>query len=307
MNVLLAQLGIVCPRCDAYNAPKSVSCQACRAELGFFESPSAKPATAGRIAAAPSTKPATAEAQQAAPPAAKIPSVASMPAAPPAPKPGSMGGVASSGPRFRLVAVRGTVGPGSAFKLAGQSVSAGRSKGILLFPNDAFVAPLHCTFFYKEARLFVRDESSPSGTFVTVAREAIAPNTFFAVGDTLLRYLGPLPAPAPAAVLHYGAPLPAQPLYLLEEILEGLRPGRCLARVGPVVTVGSAGCEFLIAGDPTVAPRHCEVAFSPQGATLKDLGTPAGTFLRLPPGGERELKPGEQVRIGNEILRVEAA
>jgi pSer/pThr/pTyr-binding forkhead associated (FHA) protein len=294
MNALLAQLGIVCPRCDVYNLPKSATCAACNADLGFGDfADSAKPATVGRMAAAP--KAVT---------SASVPAASAAPT-PVATKPASAG--TASAARFRLVAVKGTVGPGSAFKLAGQSVSAGRSKGILLFPNDPFVAPLHCTFFYKESRLFVRDESSPSGTFVTVAKEAIAPNTFFAVGDTLLRYLGPLPAPAPAAVLHYGAPLPSQPLYLLEEILDGLRPGRCLARPGPVVTVGATGCEFLIAADAGVAPRHCEVAFSPQGATLKDLGTPAGTFLRLAPGAERELKVGEQVRIGNEILRVEAA
>ena len=44
---------------------------------------------------------------------------------------------------------------GSAFKLSGQSIPAGRSKGLLLFPNDPFVAPLHCTFFYRGDDLFL--------------------------------------------------------------------------------------------------------------------------------------------------------
>jgi predicted component of type VI protein secretion system len=167
------------------------------------------------------------------------------------------------------------------------------------------VAPLHATFFYRDGKLFIKDESSPSGTFVSVAKELIQPGTFFAVGDTLLRYQGPLPAPAPAAVLHYGAPLPPSAVYLVEEVLEGLRPGRCMARPGPTMAVGQAGCEFLVA-DPLVAPRHAELTFNPQGATLRDLNSPTGTFLRIPPGSERQLNAGDQVRLGNEVLRVEA-
>jgi len=284
MNPLLAELGIVCPRCDAYNAANSAKCVQCSAPLGV-----ATPAEA-----APAARPAST-------PGSSRPTPLGMPAL----KPGT--GPAPATARFKLTVVRGTAGAGSQFRLAGNQVGAGRSKGLLLFPDDAFVAPLHCTFLVKGEKLFVRDESSASGTFATVVKELLGSNTFFAVGDTLLRYLGPLPAPAPVPVLHYGAPLPPTPLYLIEEILEGLRPGRTLARSGPTVAVGQAGCEFLVTTDPNVAPRHCELTFNPQGATLRDLGSPGGTFVRLAPGTERELKLGDQVRLGNEILKVEAA
>jgi pSer/pThr/pTyr-binding forkhead associated (FHA) protein len=73
------------------------------------------------------------------------------------------------------------------------------------------------------------------------------------------------------------------------------------------MAVGQAGCEFLVTNDPNVAPRHCELTFNPQGATLRDLSSSSGTFVRIPPGSERELKAGDQVRVGNEILKVEAA
>lgn len=282
MNPLLATLGVVCPRCDVYNPPKTAACTACGAALGFADS----------------------SGQQTLPPSTPDPRPRATPApmvkSPTAPN-------AAATPRFKLVAVRGSIGAGSQFKLSGQSIPAGRSKGLLLFPNDTFVAPLHCTFFNRDGKLFVRDEGSPSGTFVSVGKELLPPNTFFAVGDTLMRYLGPLPSPVPANVLHYGAPLPPTPLYLVEEILEGLRPGRCLARTGPTMAVGQAGCEFLVTNDPAVAPRHCELTFNPQGATLRDLGSPGGTFVRLAPGGDRELKVGDQVRLGNELLKVEAA
>ncbi len=209
-------------------------------------------------------------------------------------------------PKLKLVVVRGQVGAGNSFKLTGASCPAGRSKGLLLFPNDSYVAPLHATFFYKDGKLFIKDENSPSGTFVSVQKELIQSGTFFCVGDTLLRYMGQLANAAASAVLHYGAPLPPNPMYLVEEVLEGLRPGRCLCRQGPTMAVGQAGCEFLVS-DPLVAPRHAELTFNPQGATLRDLSSPTGTFVRIPPGGERQLNTGDQVRLGNEVLRVEAA
>ena len=276
MNPLLAELGIVCPRCDAYNAPQNVTCTACNTALGFNDTPGA------------ATRPGPAQPM-------------------PAPKPTTNPSMQAATAKFKLTVVKGTVNAGSTFKLAGQSVQAGRTKGLLLFPNDTYVAPLHCTFFYKGEKLFVRDESGPSGTFVTISKEAIPPNTFFLVGDSLMRYLGPLPAPVPAQVLHYGAPLPPGPLYLVEEILEGLRPGRCVARVGPTINVGQTGAELVVAGDASVAAKHCEISVSPQGAQLRDLSSPTGTFMRIAPGSERELRAGDQVRLGNEILKVEAA
>jgi pSer/pThr/pTyr-binding forkhead associated (FHA) protein len=229
--------------------------------------------------------------------------VAVLPGTPPAMSAAAPAGAATM--KLKLVVVRGQVGPGSSFKLTGNACPAGRTKGLLLFPNDAFVAPLHATFFYRDSRLFIKDENAPSGTFVSVTKELIQPGTFFAVGDTLLRYQGPLPTPAPTPVLHYGAPLPPNPMYMVEEVLEGLRPGRCLARSGPTLAVGQSGCELLVV-DALVAPRHCELTFNPQGATLRDLNSPTGTFVRIPPGSERALEAGDQVRLGNEVLRVEA-
>lgn len=273
MNLRLAQLGVVCPRCDLFNAPRSVGCAGCATPLPVFDF--------GDAAEAPA-------------PVAEQRPVS------------STGMSAAGGAKLKLVVVRGLIGAGTTFKLAGSSCPAGRSKGLLLFPNDPFVAPLHCTFFSRDGKLVVRDENSPSGTFVSIAREAVAPGTFFSVGDSLLRYLGPLPPSASSPVLHYGAPLPPNPLYLVEEMLEGLRPGRALCRAGPTMTVGQAGCEFTLL-DALVAPKHCELTFTPQGATLRDLNSGTGTFIRIPPGGERQLNLGDQVRLGTEVLRVEAA
>jgi pSer/pThr/pTyr-binding forkhead associated (FHA) protein len=176
----------------------------------------------------------------------------------------------------------------------------------LLFPDDPFLAPLHATFYFHEERLFVRDEGAASGLFVRLkAPQRILPGAFFAAGDHLLRFAGPLSAPSPGQPLVYGAPAPAS-LFCLEEILEGGRRGRACVRPGPLLTVGRSGCDLCFPSDALLAPRHCELLLDAEGATLRDLGTPEGTYLRVAPGAQCPLEPGDCVRIGLQVLRIEA-
>jgi pSer/pThr/pTyr-binding forkhead associated (FHA) protein len=92
---------------------------------------------------------------------------------------------------------------------------------------------------------------------------------------------------------------------VLEEALEDARTGRVFVRGGPSVTVGRAGCAVNLGNDPRVSQAHAEILVDAAGnARLKDLGSSNGTFLRLPPHGERELREGDLVRLGLAVLRV---
>jgi len=194
------------------------------------------------------------------------------------------------------------------FRLSDKPAGAGSSKGILLFPDDPFLSALHATFFFRENKLFVRDEGGLSGTFVRIHGPEILPSGGqFAIGDRLVRFFGPLVPPASSGPVAYGAPVPPGALYCLEELLEGGRPGRACTRPGPVLAVGRVGCDVSFPTDPLVQPRHCEVVVDSMGALLRDLNTPEGTFVRLSQGAERSLIPGDMVRIGLQILKVETA
>lgn len=375
---LLAELGIVCSRCDCLNEASAAECLECG--QAFEEkaappapdpaaaktvvrqvpppgprAPSPSPAIAARPApAAPSPKPTapppSARPLPATPPVAQKPlapppsarSAASPRAAsatrpePPAEKPlagsprstapgaapaPSPGRPAPTSPtpapsaaqksraeiRARLVVVRGA-NAGSAFRISGQAVAAGATKGLLLFPDDPFLSPLHATFFFRDGKLYVKDEGGPSGTYVRVhGPESLVPGSLFAVGDHLLRYGGPLTPPARETPVPYGAPMPSGALHAVEEMLEGGRPGRAIARAGPVISIGRSGCDLSFANDAFIAPRHCELSVDGASAVLRDLGSPDGSFLRLPSGGERLLVPGDTIRLGLQILRAEAA
>jgi pSer/pThr/pTyr-binding forkhead associated (FHA) protein len=91
----------------------------------------------------------------------------------------------------------------------------------------------------------------------------------------------------------------------VEEILVGGAAGRVWVRGGPSVTLGRAGCAIDLGDDPYLSLAHAEIVVEPDGtARLRDLGSSNGTFVRLPAHAERELREGDVIRMGSEVLRV---
>jgi pSer/pThr/pTyr-binding forkhead associated (FHA) protein len=210
--------------------------------------------------------------------------------------------------RFTLMVVAGAQ-KGHRFRLPTAATPVGRTRGALLFPDDVFVSPTHASVIVRDGHLYVRDESSASGTFVSIpGQEQIQVNAHFAAGQRLFRFMGLLNAPqarAPGAVTIYGAPLPpGHVVYGVEEILIGGRGGRAVVTGGALLTIGQAKCDLSFPGEEGMASRHCELSPTPAGALLRDLSGGMGTFVRLT--GERQLNPGDRIRIGQQILQVEA-
>jgi pSer/pThr/pTyr-binding forkhead associated (FHA) protein len=57
--------------------------------------------------------------------------------------------------------------------------------------------------------------------------------------------------------------------------------------------------------DPLLSPAPAEIAVEQDGtARLRDLGSSNGTYVKVPARGERELRDGDFVRMGREVLRV---
>ncbi len=187
----------------------------------------------------------------------------------------------------------------------------GRGKGAIVFPEDVHLSTHHATLLLKDGKLFIRDESSLSGVFVSVGgtQEPLPVGGYFCAGARLFRYVGQLVAPravAAGAPQIYGAPVPSgQPLYGLEEILEGGRAGRATVTPGPLLTIGQGHCDLSYPKDSTLAARHCEVTPGPAAGQIRDLSGGLGTFVRIPAMTERLLQPGDRVRLGEQILQVE--
>lgn len=241
-------------------------------------------------------------------PASPAAATSSAPPARAAPAPAAA--KAPAGPRFGLTVVDGPA-RGQSFRLPNAPTTIGRSQALILFPEDVFVSPLHATLTARDGRLFIRDESSVSGTFVAIAsQEPLPPHTYFCVGQRLFFFAGPIdhPGPTPAGrVTPYGAPIPPGQLHCrIDEILVGGRQGRSILSTGPSVVVGQGPGDLSYPHDARLAPRHCELALNEKGAaTLRDLSGGLGTYIRLPTGTERPLRPGDRFRIGQQVLQVE--
>jgi pSer/pThr/pTyr-binding forkhead associated (FHA) protein len=215
--------------------------------------------------------------------------------------------------RARLVLERGAGREGATFRLDGPSVAAGRSKGAVTFPGDPCLAPHHATFLYRDGVLQVRDDGAPGGVLMRLRGLSVPlrAGDVFALGDRLLRYAGRLP-PAPAAppdgTRRLGAPRPPGLAIVIEEWLEGGVAGRTTVRGGPSITIGRTGCAVNLGDDPFLSQAHAEILVDGEGsARLRDLGSSNGTFVRIPPHAERELRDGDCLRLGREVLRVSIA
>jgi pSer/pThr/pTyr-binding forkhead associated (FHA) protein len=210
----------------------------------------------------------------------------------------------------QLVLERGEGVEGAAFRLTADATPAGRAPGLLGFPADPCLAPHHATFQYRAGALHVRDEGAPGGLYLKLRGLSVPlrPGDHLAVGDRLLRYAGPLPPPPPQppdGTRRLGSPRPAGVAVVVEEWLEGGAAGRVHVRSGPSVTIGRAGCAVNLGDDPFLSQAHAEIFVDGAGAArLRDLGSSNGTYVRVPPHGERELRDGDCVRMGREVLRV---
>jgi len=124
------------------------------------------------------------------------------------------------------------------------------------------------------------------------------------------------PTPPPAArgraspTPVRSAPLAAPGVEVREAKVHRLVAVRHDGLPGPtyVVTRSALQCgrtqgEVLFPDDATVSPRHCRFLARDDGVQVEDLGSVNGTFLRL--RQPRALTPGDEFRVGRQLLRLE--
>jgi hypothetical protein len=176
--------------------------------------------------------------------------------------------------------------------------------------GDPSLSHQHAGFVVRAGRLYVHDHNSHSGVYVSIrGQEAIPVGAWFSAGQRCFHFVGRLEAPPvrPGAPVIFGAPVPAaEPLFAVEEMLVGGRPGRALASASNTLSFGTGErTDLCYPADEGLAVIHCEFSPGVQSGLLRDLSGELGTFVRLAPGMERRLYPGDRVRVGTQLLRVD--
>jgi pSer/pThr/pTyr-binding forkhead associated (FHA) protein/DNA-directed RNA polymerase subunit RPC12/RpoP len=241
-------------------------------------------------------------------------SVAGGAAAPPKPVSGTMV-VGSSrmqttaaGPRLALLSEVGEVA--KTFTLERGEAVIGRGDADIKFERDHFMSPLHARIDLREGSLCLRDLGSRNGTWVFVDQPVkLTDCDLMLVGSQLIRfrrlgYPGPHP-PEADSTRRMGSSVPTVDIAVMEQIrADGsvrdvfhLSPGRTVA-------IGREDGDWLFPYDQTMSGRHAEVRSEDSEFYLQDAGSRNGVAMAV--RGERSLKEGQRILIGDQILRVES-
>ncbi|MBS1121063.1 MAG: domain containing protein [Deltaproteobacteria bacterium] len=208
--------------------------------------------------------------------------------------------------RAKLTLIRGDGEDGVSFMLAGQEHSAGRGECPISFPDDPFLSPTHANFLYRDSQLVVRDEQSLNGVFVRISGGAdLASGATVLVGEQVLTVR---PAPVPEDVpdvqgTYFSASVQRPASLEIRQNLRGGEPGWVFRPEGAVVTIGREGNDINFPEDPFISGHHAELRLANGVLSVTDLGSRNGTFIRI--NGERALRHGDYVFLGQQLLRVE--
>jgi pSer/pThr/pTyr-binding forkhead associated (FHA) protein len=208
--------------------------------------------------------------------------------------------------RAKLTLIRGDGEDGVSFTLAATDHLAGRGECPISFPDDVYLSPTHCNFRYADGKLVVRDQGSLNGVYVRITNTRnIELGTTILVGEQVLSVaLARAVEDAPDAEgTYYSASMLRPAMLDIIQQLRGGSSGWVFRPSGDTVTIGREGNDINFPDDPFISGRHAQLRLSQGMLSVTDLGSRNGTFVRVI--GEQQLKHGDYVFLGQQLLRVE--
>ena len=213
----------------------------------------------------------------------------------------------------RLLLVKGHTQFGTQWRLQAGKTAIGRNQGVVLFPDDPFLADLHCELEFRDGALWLLPQPSTNGVYLKMApgsKEKLGGNDEFVVGTQRMRIVPDDSRPqlyphldAEGTQLAAGV-MRAQLPILVQRV--GTRPSldETYARPQRILTMGRAQADVNFPSDPYISTRHAQLARKDDGTyELTDLNSRNGTFVRVQQ--ERKLEHGAQLMLGEQVMRVE--
>lgn len=214
-------------------------------------------------------------------------------------------------PIVRLVVVNPDGSDGATFTLSAKEMMLGRSKGLMLFPDDKFISPLHARFMLDDSNtLKVVDEKSLNGVYVRIkADRPLSAGDFIRVGRQLLRFDDAAAIEEIQQVrsqgddsIVLGSPVTGY-WGRLVQVLEGARIGDIHLLVEHEVTIGREKGEITFPMDGFMSAQHAKLVYKNGGFAIRDLGSANKTYVRI---RESEvLAVGDVLLIGNKLIKID--
>jgi len=220
-------------------------------------------------------------------------------------------GAAQNVCRARLVVIRGGSFEGASYDLNAEQLIAGRTEGEILFPDDDFLSPRHAEFRFRGSTLVARDLNSLNGLYRRMTgKVTLNDGDGFVVGEQVFRFRrSGEPVPLPGFIdpgdetLHLGGPAKDVGPFCVEQILRGGQLGHVYYPPMGEMTLGRDGCDLNFPLDGHLSRQHARLYLEDERVVFEDMKSKNGSFLRV--RGEIELRSGDLLFLGHQLLRVE--
>jgi pSer/pThr/pTyr-binding forkhead associated (FHA) protein len=207
-----------------------------------------------------------------------------------------------------LIAVNRDGSDGRTIEIVGDAFDIGRSEGSLNFADDPYLAARHVRLLVQSGKVILRPLDSVNGVFVRVQTCDLGPGDSFLVGKELLRY-EPLAAEErdPPSLVEHGVRIfgsvPREAWGRLRQLTIAGTARDVWHLTRPELVLGREEGDVTFPDDEFMSRRHAAIKRVGTRARLEDLGSSNGTFVRV--RGDRELKAGDLLRLGDQLLRYE--
>ncbi len=182
--------------------------------------------------------------------------------------------------------------------------SVGRDPECKVLLDDPFVSPRHAQLVAGPT-LHLSDLGSANGTWLRVRAPAVLrAGDELRMGRQRLRVEAvPAPAGATGGGRIWGSPAVGH-RFRLVQLLEGGGSAEALAMSDGDYLIGRDEGGMTFPGDLAISGRHAVLTINAEKASLRDLGSANGTFLRL--RTDCDLQVGDHLLVGMQQLRYEA-
>lgn len=211
----------------------------------------------------------------------------------------------------RLVVVTQNGATGRHFELPAEQNDIGREEGSIRLGSDPYVSPRHARILRRTGRFFLQDLSSVNGVYLRIrAVERLQHADLLLIGLEVLRFevvsdaeqgLGPA---TERAARVFGSPTVPRYARLSQRTAEGVtRNVFYISRDETVI--GRESGDLVFTQDPFMSRRHTALTRDPTTGdfAVRDLDSSNGTYLAI--RGEREVRDGDHIRIGQHLFRLE--
>ena len=214
---------------------------------------------------------------------------------------------ASGGPRLSLIGEAGNIT--KTFTLDRGEAEIGRADADIEFADDHFLSPIHARLELREGILYMRDLGSRNGSWLYIDEPTkLSDGDQLMVGSQILRfrrlgYPGPHP-PEADSTRRMGSMIPTVDVAVIQQLrADGsvrdvfhLSPGRSMI-------IGRESGDWIFPYDRTMSGKHAEIRSEDSEFFVRDAGSRNGVAMSV--RGERSLKRGDRILVGDQVLRLE--